>query len=151
MPNCPKFIIFAMWQAAERVTPEKTYLGGDVHESANLAQNTNDHQILSKIAPCTPVFTKFEPRIGKSTTPQMDNWRPKTMRRAPKSGVFRPSARPFFHQKRGWIALWIHWRTLQLIEYHYFNLLRLSSCRLVILSKSKWKSSQKLLINIYIY
>ena len=116
-----------------------------------LASKINDHQNLSKIAPCTPVFTKFEPRIGKSTTPQMDNWRPKTMRRAPESGIFRPSARPFFHQKRGWIALWIHWRTLQLIEYHYFNWLRLSSCRLVILSKSKWKSSQKLLINIYIY
>ena len=116
-----------------------------------LALRLNDHQNLSKIAPCTPIFTKFEPRIGKSTTPQMDNWRPKTMRRTPKSGIFRPSARPFFHQKRGRIALWIHWRTLQLIEYHYFNWLRLSSCRLVILSKSKWKSSQKLLINIYIY
>ena len=107
-----------------------------------LASKINDHQNLSKIAPCTPIFTKFEPRIGKSTTPQMDKWRPKTMRRAPKSRLFRPSARPFFHQKRGRIALWIHWRTLQLIEYHYFNWLRLSSCRLVILSKSKWKSSQ---------
>ena len=85
----------------------------------NLASKFNDHQILSKIAPCTPIFTKFEPRIGKSTTPQMDNWRPKTMRRAPESGIFRPSARPFFHQKRGWIALWIHWRTLQLIDIQY--------------------------------
>ena len=84
-----------------------------------LALRLNDHQILSKIASCTPVFTKFEPRIGKSTTPQMDNWRPKTMRRTPKSGIFRPSARPFFHQKRGRIALWIHWRTLQLIDFQY--------------------------------
>ena len=108
----------------------------------NLASKINDHQNLSKIASCTPIFTKFEPRIGKSTTPQMDKWRPKTMRKAPKSRFFRPSARPFFHQKGGRIALWIHWQTLQLIEYHYFNWLRLSSCRLVILSKSKWKSSQ---------
>ena len=92
-------------KAAERVTPEKTYLGGDVHETAKLAQNTNDHQNLSKIAPCTPIFTKFEPRIGKSETPKMDKWRPKTMRKAPRSGIFRPSARPFFHQKRGRIAL----------------------------------------------
>ena len=84
-----------------------------------LASKINDHQNLSKIAPCTPIFTKFEPRIGKSTTPQMDNWRPKTMRRTPKSGIFRPSARPFFHQKRGRIALWIHWRTLQLIDFQY--------------------------------
>ena len=64
-----------------------------------LASKINDHQNLSKIAPCTPIFTKFEPRIGKSTTPQMDNWRPKTMRRTPKSGIFRPSARPFFTKK----------------------------------------------------
>ena len=84
-----------------------------------LVLRLNDHQILSKIASCTPIFTKFEPRIGKSTTPQMDNWRPKTMRRTPKSGIFRPSARPFFHQKRGRIALWIHWWTLQLIDIQY--------------------------------
>ena len=84
-----------------------------------LASKINDHQNLSKIASCTPVFTKFEPRIGKSTSPQMDNWRPKTMRRTPKSRLFRPSAWPFFHQKRGRIALWIHWRTLQLIDIQY--------------------------------
>ena len=41
------------------------------------------------------------------------------MRRTPKSGIFRPSARPFFHQKRGRIALWIHWWTLQLIDIQY--------------------------------
>ena len=125
-----------MWQAAERVTPEKTYLGGDVHESANLAQNTNDHQNLSKIAPCTPIFTKFEPRIGKSTTPQMDNWRPKTMRRTPKSRFFRPSARPFFHQKRGRTALWIHWRTLQLID---FQCTKFWGCQGVKVSKCQTK------------
>ena len=84
-----------------------------------LASKINDHQKLQKIAPCTPIFTKFEPIIGKSMTPQMDNWRPKTMRRTPKSGIFRPSARPFFHQKRGRTALWIHWRALQLIDIQY--------------------------------
>ena len=99
-----------------------------------LALRLNDHQILSKIAPCTPVFTKFEPRIGKSTTPKMDKWRPKTMRRTPKSGIFRPSARPFFHQKRGRTALWIHWRALQLIEYHVFSKFHLSLGHYVIMS-----------------
>ena len=142
LQNRRKFIIFAMQQSNCGVALRKTYLGATRTKRPTFCSNQNDHQNLSKIAPCTPIFTKFEPRIGKSTTPQMDNWRPKTMRRAPKSGVFRPSARPFFHQKGGRIALWIHWRTLQLIEYHYFNWLRLSSCRLVILSKSKWKSSQ---------
>ena len=102
-----------------------------------LASKINDHQNLSKIAPCTPIFTKFEPRIGKSTTPQMDNWRPKTMRRTPKSGIFRPSARPFFHQKRGRIALWIHWRTLQLIEYLFFSKFHLSLGHYVIMSLRK--------------
>ena len=91
----------------------------------NLASKINDHQKLQKIAPCTPIFTKFEPRIGKSETPKMDKWRPKTMRRTPKSGIFRPSARPFFHQKRGWTALWIHWRTLQLIDIQYFDFLQM--------------------------
>ena len=103
----------------------------------NLASKFNDHQNLSKIAPCTPIFTKFEPRIGKSETPQMDNWRPKTMRRTPKSGIFRPSARPFFHQKRGRIALWIHWWTLQLIEYLFFSKFHLSLGHYVIMSLRK--------------
>ena len=61
--------------------------------SARVMQKAEVHSEPGKTG--TPVFTKFEPRIGKSTSPQMDNWRPKTMRRTPKSGIFRPSARPF--------------------------------------------------------
>ena len=101
-----------------------------------LASKINDHQKLQKIAPCTPIFTKFEPRIGKSTSPQMDNWRPKTMRRTLKSGIFRPSARPFFHQKRGRTALWIHWRTLQLID---FQCTKFWGCQGVKVSKCQTK------------
>ena len=110
-----------MSQSSCGVALRKTYLGATCTKRPTFAFQMNDHQNLSKIASCTPVFTKFEPRIGKSTTPQMDNWRPKTMRRTPKSGIFRPSARPFFHQKRGRIALWIHWRTLQLIDFQCTN------------------------------
>ena len=93
-----------LWSGAK-----EDILRGNVHETTNLCIQINDHQNLSKIASCTPVFTRIEPRIGKSTTPQMDKWRPKTMRRAPKSRLFRPSTRPFFHQKRGRTALRIHW------------------------------------------
>ena len=105
LQNRRKFVIFAMSQSSCGVALRKTYLGATCTKRPTFAFQMNDHQNLSKIASCTPVFTKFEPIIGKSTTPQMDKWRPKTMRRTPKSGIFRPSARPFFHQKRGRTAL----------------------------------------------
>ena len=118
MWRCSRSLVEFYALSVSTLTPQHlNILTSEAPSHLILASKINDHQNLSKIAPCTPIFTKFEPRIGKSTTPQMDNWRPKTMRRAPKSRLFRPSARPFFHQKRGRTALWIHWRTLQLIDF----------------------------------
>ena len=83
-----------LWSGAK-----EDILRGNVHETTNLCIQINDHQNLSKIASCTPVFTKFEPIIGKSTTPQMDKWRPKTMRRAPQSRLFDHQRDHFFTKK----------------------------------------------------
>ena len=126
--------VFRFWRCkdkAKKVVPVRIcpYL-------SDFVKKISKFLILSKIASCTPVFTKSEPRIGKSTTPQMDKWRPKTMRRAPKSRLFRPSAWPFFHQKRGRTALWIHWRTLQLID---FQCTKFWGCQGVKVSKCQTK------------
>ena len=118
MWRCSRSLVEFYALSVSTLTPQHlNILTSEAPSHLILASKINDHQKLQKIAPCTPIFTKFEPSIGKSTSPQMDNWRPKTMRRAPKSRLFRPSARPFFHQKRGRIALWIHWWTLQLIDF----------------------------------
>ena len=140
-----------MSQSSCGVALRKTYLGATCTKRPTVAFQMNDHQNLSKIASCTPVFTKFEPIIGKSTTPQMDKWRPKTMRRAPKSRLFRSSARPFFHQKIGRTLFEYIGEPCQLIEIqqnNYLTIVILSCCHLV---KIKMKIESKLLINIYHY
>ena len=132
MWRCSRSLVEFYALSVSTLTPQHlNILTSEAPSHLILASKINDHQILSKIAPCTPIFTKFEPKIGKSTAPQMDNWRPKTMRRTPESGIFRPSARPFFHQKEvellfEYIGGPYNWLIFNILIFHRCQLSNLS-------------------------